>query len=379
MIGAEAINMNQESISANFLRGVPAEEALTHLLPMVSEGYEKAIKRYGIEILQYGHFSGFNRLREILAKTHNVASERLIVGNGGLEVISLFLKSLPRESLIFIEDTTYDRVIFDASQYGHKLIGITMTPEGLDLDELNRQLKRTSAAAFYGIPFHHNPTGINYSMENRKAVEEICKKNGILCAWDICYEALRYDGKKNEPFTVAEWGPVLMNSFTKTISPGTKCGYIVLPKDRMEFMEKVVSNTRLNPNLPTQAFIADFIESGKYKDYLQYLCNLYKPKMDALNRSLKAHFPRTSPDRIAGGFFATITLKKITRDREKSFINAAKEAGVNISDGWGTVAPNLLEEKYKEGLLIRLPFPACKTEQLEWGIQKLKELEETFK
>ena len=371
--------MNQKAMSVNFLRGVPAEEALSHLLPLVSEGYEKAIKRHGIDVLQYGHFLGFSRLREILAKTHNIDPARMIVGNGGMEVISLFFKSLPRQSFILIEETTYDRVIFDASQYGHTLIGIKMTPEGLNIDELNRQVKKISAAAFYGIPFHHNPTGINYSVENRMAVEEICKKNSILCAWDICYEALRYDGMKNEPFTVAEWGPVLMNSFTKTISPGTKCGYIVLPRDRMEFMEKVVGNTRLNPNLPTQAFIADFIVSGMYKDYLEYLCNLYKPKMDALNRSLKVHFPGTSSDRIAGGFFATITLKKITRDKEKSFINTAKEAGVNISEGWGTVAPNLLEEKRKEGLLLRLTFPACKVEQLEWGVKKLKEVEETFK
>jgi DNA-binding transcriptional MocR family regulator len=146
----------------------------------------------------------------------------------------------------------------------------------------------------------------------------------------------------------------------------------------MEFMEKVVGNTRLNPNLPTQAFIADFIESGKYKSYLAYLCDLYKPKMEALNRSLKAHFAGTSSDQITGGFFATITLKKITRDKEKSFVAAAKEAGVNISEGWGTVAPNLIEEKQKEGLLIRVTFPACKAEQLEWGIKKLKEVEQSF-
>ena len=371
--------MNQKIMSANFLRGVPAEEALSHLLPMVSEGYENAIKRHGIDVLQYGHFAGFSRLREILAKMHNVDAARMIVGNGGMEVISLFFKSLPRESVILIEETTYDRVVFDASQYGHKLIGITLTSDGLNIDELNRRVKTISAAAFYGIPFHHNPSGINYSLENRKAVEDICKKNGVLCAWDICYEALRYDERKNEPFTVEEWGPVLMNSFTKTISPGTKCGYIVLPRDRMEFMEKIVGNTRLNPNLPTQAFIAEFVESGKYKDYLEYLCKLYKPKMDALNRSLNAHFPGISPVRISGGFFATVNLKKITRDREKSFITAAKEAGVNIADGWGAVAPNLLEEKRKDGLLIRLTFPSCKIEQLEWGIKKLKEVEDTFK
>jgi 2-aminoadipate transaminase len=371
--------MNQKIMSANFLRGVPAEEALAHLLPMVPEGYNKAIKLHGIDVLQYGHFLGFSKLREVLGRIHNVDPSRIIAGNGGMEVISLFFKSLPKESIILIEETTYDRVIFDVAQYGHKAIGVRMTPTGLDIDDLSSLLKKHSVAAFYGIPFHHNPTGITYSAENRKAVEDQCKKHGIVCCWDICYEELRYDGMKNETIVVAEWGPVLMNSFTKTICPGTKCGYIILPKDKIAFMEKVVGNTRLNPNLPTQAFLADFIESGKFGNYTNYLCSLYKPKMEALNRSLKAYFPGASSDQLSGGFFATVTLKKISRDKEKPFVNASKEAGVSIIEGWGTVAPNFIEEKHKDGLLVRLTFPACQVEQLEWGVKKLKDVEESFK
>jgi 2-aminoadipate transaminase len=370
--------MNQKPMTANFLRGVPAEEALLHLLPLVPEGYEKAIKKHGIDVLQYGHFCGFPRLREILANKHHVDPARMIVGNGGMEVISLFFKTLPRESIIFIEETTYDRVISDALQYGHKLIGVAMTSEGLNLDDLSNCAKKNKAAAFYGIPFHHNPSGITYTAENRNAVEDICRKHNILCAWDICYEELRYDGGKNRPITVSEWGPVLMSSFTKTISPGTKCGYIILPKHMMETMEKVLGNTRLNPNLPTQAFIADFIESGKFDAYLKYLCDLYKQKMDALNTALAAHYARPVSDPITGGFFATITIGNITRNKEKSFVSAAKEAGVNIAEGWGAVAPNLLEEKRKEGLFVRLTFPACKAEQLTWGLAKLKEIAGNF-
>ena len=45
-------------------------------------------------------------------------------------------------------------------------------------------------------------------------------------------------------------------------------------------MTKIVANTRLNPNLPTQGFIVDFIESGEYKNYLGYLCALYKTRMN---------------------------------------------------------------------------------------------------
>ena len=219
---------NTELIS--FLRGVPSEEALLHLLPMASDGYKEVIEKYGTNVLQYGHFNGFKPLRELIGQWHQVDPERVIVGNGGLEVISLFLKSLPKGSTIVVEESTYDRLLLDAEQYGHNLIGIELTPTGVNLDQLKEVLSKNAVAVFYGIPFHHNPTGINYSEETRNAVEEICNDNGVLCAWDVCYEPLRYDGNPNKTISVSEWGPVLMSSFTKTVSPGTKCGYIILPK-----------------------------------------------------------------------------------------------------------------------------------------------------
>jgi DNA-binding transcriptional MocR family regulator len=365
-----------EKKSINFLRGIPAEEALSRLIPIASEGYEKAIKRYGTDVLQYGHFNGFKPLRDLIGQSHHVDPERVIVGNGGMEVISLFFKSLPRESNIIVEEATYDRVLFDAEQYGHNLIGVELTSAGINLNQLKEVANKIPAAVFYGIPFHQNPTGINYSEENRQAVEQICREQGILCAWDICYELLRYDGNQNTSIPVSEWGPILMNSFTKTISPGTKCGYIILPKDHVANMAKVLANTRINPNLPTQAFIADFIESGNYEEFLDYLCTLYRPKMDALNFSLNAHFPGAFSADISGGFFASVSLQKITPEKEESFIQSAKEAGVGIAAAWDAVAPNLRERKRENGLFTRLTFPAYEPEEIKWGISKLKELEE---
>jgi DNA-binding transcriptional MocR family regulator len=89
-----------ETYGINFLRGVPSEDALSRLIPIVAQGYEKVIDRYGTEVLQYGHFTGFKPLRDLIGNLHDVNPERVVVGNGGLEVISLFLKSLPRESNI---------------------------------------------------------------------------------------------------------------------------------------------------------------------------------------------------------------------------------------------------------------------------------------
>lgn len=367
-----------EKKSINFLRGVPAEEALSRLIPLVSEGYEKVIRRHGTDVLQYGHFAGFKTLRDLLGNLHDVNPERVIVGNGGLEVISLFFKSLPRESNIIVEEASYDRVLLDAKRYGHQLIGVKLTPEGVDLDQFGNLLNKVAAKVFYGIPFHQNPTGINYTKDNRNAVELMCRENGILCVWDVCYQGLRYDGKANDPIEISEWGPILASSFTKTISPGTKCGYIIVPNHYVEHLSGIIANTRINPNLPTQAFITDFIESGRYNDFLEYLRKLYKPRMDALNNALNAMFPGAFPVPITGGFFASLTLENISSDQEAPFIACAKEAGVGIAAAWDAVAPNFREEMRKKGLFVRLTFPAYEPSKIEWGISKLKETAKLF-
>ncbi len=365
-----------EKQSINFLRGVPAEEALSRLIPMASKGYEKVIKRYGIDVLQYGHFAGFKPLRDLIGSLHRVDPERVIVGNGGLEVISLFFKSLPRESNIIVEEASYDRVVLDAKCYGHHLIGVRLTPEGVDLDQLRDVANKNAVAAFYGIPFHQNPTGINYTEENRKDVERICREHSIPCVWDICYQDLRYDGRTNDSIGVSEWGPILTSSFTKTISPGTKCGYMIVPNHYVGHLSGVIANTRINPNLPTQAFIADFIESGRYDDFVKYLCKLYRPRMEALNTALNSLFPGGFPVAITGGFFAPLTLENISSDKEASFIESAKQAGVGVAAAWDALPPNCEEEKRKKGLFIRLTFPAYEPENIAWGILKLKETAE---
>ena len=367
-----------EKQSINFLRGVPAEEALSHLIPMAAEGYEKAIRRYGTDVLQYGHFNGFKPLRDLIGGLHGVDPERVIVGNGGMEVISLFLKSLPSESAIIVEEATYDRVLLDAKRYGHRLIGVELTPDGVDLNQFRDVANKNAVAAFYGIPFHQNPTGINYTEENRKDVERICREHGISCVWDICYQALRYDGKANGSIEVSEWGPILANSFTKTISPGTKCGYMIVPTHYVGHLSPIIANTRINPNLPTQAFIADFIESGRHDNFVKYLRELYRPRMEALNAALSSLFPGTLSVPISGGFFAPLTLENISSDKEASFIESAKQAGVGLAAAWDAIPPNFKEEKRKKGLFTRLTFPAFEPDKIEWGILKLKEIAERF-
>jgi len=110
-------------------------------------------------------------------------------------------------------------------------------------------------------------------------------------------------------------------------------------------MMRVVANTRINPNLPTQAFIS---------------------------------FPGAFATDMSGGFFTCLTLMKITPEQEQSFVNASKEAGIGIAAAWDAVAPNCRDSKRQKGLFMRLTFPAFKPDQITWGISTLKKVEVAF-
>ena len=97
-----------------------------------------------------------------------------------------------------------------------------------------------------------------------------------------------------------------------------------------------------------------------------------------MNSSLASAFSEVPCFDVSGGFFTSLSLEWITTDKEQSFIQSAKEAGIGISAAWDAVAPNFRESKREQGMFIRLPYPASEPENIKWGISRLRELVDTF-
>jgi 2-aminoadipate transaminase len=339
------------------------------------------LKAYGPQILQYQtpgvtDFNGFLPLKEILARRYGLDGDghkRVICFNGGMEVFSLLLKSFPRGSRVAMETLTYDRALADVLRYEHEPVGIPFGPDGIDLNALEGELSKGKVRLFYRIIYHQNPTGLDSTMENIEAAADLCTRYNALYVCDIAYYELRYDGQKNRLLDLSRFPTAcLIGSFTKTLSPGTKCGFGLFPEQVVRRLTPVIANTRLNPNYPTQAMIHRVMESGEYDRYLNYLIGLYEPRMKKLNAALAEHFPEPDRRPVTGGFFTGIWLPGI-RDRA-AFKDAARAKGVNIAPaavfvpGWETRC----REK-KGGPFFRLTFPSVKPGDIEEGIARLGE------
>ena len=361
-----------------FLRGVPAEEALIELRKYINKYWCAAIDGYGTEVLQYSgkraDFNGFIPLKEILAERFSVSgnpNHRIICSNGGMEVLSFLFKALPKGSVIAMEATTYDRALSDALRYGLQVIGVPLGSDGIDLDSLQAVLRSAKIHLFYSIIYHQNPTGTCYTPQNIEAVAKLCQKYGALFVCDIAYYELRYDGKTNKAIDLLQVNNVntcLLGSFTKTISPGTKCGFGIFPPNVVETLTPVIANTRLNPNYPTQAMISEMIRDGFYDNYLKFLIKLYTPKMLALNEAMGRYFPELHMPEITGGFFCLMWLERIAPSREEDFIRKVKESGVLIAPARTVITPDFRSVMCNNGLPVRLTFPSLSTEDIKKGI-----------
>ncbi len=374
--------MEERQTQINFLRGVPADEALQPVAEALADEYARVLRDFGGRLIQYKtagltDFNGYLPLKQALAgrlKIQGDPQARMICSNGGMETFSLLLKTLPAGSAIVTEAVTYDRVLSDVARHGHRAVGVPLANDGVDLDALTAALEAEEISVFYQVAYHQSPSGITATIENMESASRICAQHRVLHVLDIAYFELRYDGQPNEPIAVDRFPETtcLVGSFTKTLSPGAKCGFGVFPEEVVEHMTPVIANTRLNPNYPTQAAICSLIRSGFYDRHLDYLHRLYGPRMDAMNEAIQAFFPEVGIPCLTGGFFVGIWLPGIY-DTE-GFIEALKPKGVLLAPAQ-LFAPGWQERLRKEhdGIYFRLTFPAHSEEENRRGVELIAE------
>lgn len=366
----------------NFLRGVPADEALVPIAGIFAENFATIFKEYGGPVLQYqtpglSDFLGFIPLKKSLAQRYKVSGDvnkRVICTNGGMETLTFILKSFPPGSGIASDALTYDRFILDVIKLGHRSIGVPLTHDGVDLTELEKTISENDVKVYYQVGYHQSPMGFTTSNANLEAASEICAKHNVLHVIDIAYFELRFDGAKNILIDLSKFPETtcLAGSFTKTISPGAKCGFGILPESVVALITPVITNSRLNPNYPTQAAIHKLIDSGYYDKHLKFLIDLYKPRMEAMNNAFKKYLPDIEVAELAGGFFLGLSLPGVTN--EAGYIERIGAKGVTLSAPTA-FTPGWKEKYYKKtgGIFFRLTFPAFTPEENDLGIARIAE------
>jgi len=347
----------------SFARGVPAPECLP--VDELADCARAAVERDGATVLSYGSSAGYEPLRNWIAERHGVDPTRVLVTNGSLQGM-VFLAERFAGERVLVEAPTYDRPLKILAAHGVETTPITMDDEGLDLDALAQALRDGKKPAFlYTIPTFQNPSGRTLSEERRHRLAELVREHELLALEDDPYGLVRFDGEAPPTLFDLEGGKNIAysSSFSKTMAPGLRVGYFVLPQVLEHDLEALATSTYITPVLLGQATVFEFLRRGNFEPNLERVSTLLCARRDAMLEALGRELPDARWSQPQGGYFIWLELPE--GSDAGALLERATAAGVTFVPGtdFGG-APNT----------ARLAFSFVSPDEIKEGVRRLAAL-----
>ena len=222
-------------------------------------------------------------------------SERVVLTVGGLQGFVFYAaEQLARDpGRVLVEAPSYDRPLkVLAREAAPRSWPLPMDDEGLDPDALAAELAgRSDPPSFlYTIPTFQNPSGRTLSAERRTRLVEVAREHDLAVLEDDPYGLVRFDGAAPRSLLELEGGTLVTytSSFSKTVAPGVRTGYFVLPNaDAAGFEERAVS-TYISPPFLPEAIVWEFVRRGRFEPNLERVCAELRARRDAMLEALAA-------------------------------------------------------------------------------------------
>jgi DNA-binding transcriptional MocR family regulator len=297
----------------SFARGAPAPE----LIPSdeLADCALEVARRDGAKVFAYGPGGGYAPLREWIAERHAVTPERVVLTVGGLQGFVFYAAEqlARRPGRVLVEAPSYDRPLKVLAREGAEIVALPMDDEGLDPDALEAELAgRPELASFlYTIPTFQNPSGRTLSTERRRRLVEIVRAHGLAVLEDDPYGLVRFEGETPPSLLELEGGTLVTytSSFSKTVAPGVRTGYFVLPEAEAAAFEERAVSTYISPPFLPEAIVWEFVRRGRFEPNLERVREELRARRDAMLDALGAHAPEgASWSKPEGGYFVWLDL-----------------------------------------------------------------------
>jgi 2-aminoadipate transaminase len=354
----------------SFARGVPAPECLP--VEELADCARVALEGDGRTILLYGPGGGYAPLREWVADRHGVEPSRVVLTNGSLQGFVFLAEHLVRPGVrVLVEAPTYDRPLKILARLGAEIVALPMDEEGLLPDALEQAIGERDVPAFlYTIATFQNPSGRTMSAERRRRVVEIARERNLLVLEDDPYGLVRYEGEAPPLLFDLDGGDhvAYASSFSKTIAPGVRVGYFVLPADLASHLEALAVSTYISPPLLTQATVHEFLRRGALEPNLVRVNGLLRARRDAMLEALERELPEGATwTRPEGGYFIWLDLP--SGPDTGMLLPQAEAAGVTYVKGTDFF-PGGSEGSHS----LRLAFSFVSPDEVAEGVARLASL-----
>jgi 2-aminoadipate transaminase len=315
----------------SFARGIPGPD----LLPIreFGECARAAAERDGATALNYGPPGGYPPLRTWIAERHGVDPARVLVTNGSLQGFHFVARHFTEQGArFFVEAPCYDRSLAILRRLGTAVAEVPLAGDGLDVDLLADSLRRGDVV--YTIPTFQNPSGRSLSGANRARLLELARERGAVVFEDDPYGLLRFEGEPlPQLFELAGREDVLLlSSFSKTVAPGIRTGYLVLPEELVPAIEALVLTSYVSPAIFVEAALYEFVSAGHFEPNLDRIRDGLRERRDTMLAALERDLPEGARwNRPEGGYFLWLDLPPGVD--AAALLARATEAGVTYVKG----------------------------------------------
>jgi 2-aminoadipate transaminase len=340
------------------------------------------LKREGKTLATYGLAhgpQGYKPLREFLrvklkrdAAIQCTADDIMIV-SGSLQALDLVNQTLlARGDTVIVEQETYQGALNRLTRLGVAAIGIPLDGDGMRMDVLASKLAELKAKGIrpkyiYTIPTVQNPTGTIMPEARRTELLKLSQEYGVPVFEDDCYADLIWDGKRPPAIhAMAKTGGVIhIGSFSKSIAPALRVGFIVAPWEMMSRM--LALKTDAGSGALEQMVLSEYC-APHFSTHVPKLTRGLRTKLDTLMEALNEQFGTAAEfEDPKGGIFLWVKLPDNV-DTLRLY-QAALAAGVAINPG-----PEWSTHKAYSGSRLRLCFASPSAQQIREGVAVLADV-----
>lgn len=335
---------------------------------------EKVFTNAGKDILQYANSEGYLPLREYISERYrkkqslHIPPENILITTGSQQGLDLLGKTfINTGDDVIIEEPGYLGAIQAFSIYRPTFRPVPVHDDGINLTALASVLEKTTPKLFYSVPNFQNPSGISYSEENRLETAQLLKQTRCILIQDDPYGDLRFSGQPKKNFMeLLPDNTVLLGSFSKTVAPALRLGWLVAPPDLMEKLLVAKQASDLHTNYLAQRILHQYLTDNDLDLHVDKITKAYGSQKAAMIESIGEYFPEnvrsTDPE---GGMFLWVTLPENASALD--LFNRAISRKVAFVPG----KPFYIDTK--DSNTLRLNFSCMDIPTIKEGIKRLAE------
>jgi 2-aminoadipate transaminase len=353
------------SDTISFARGAPSADILP--VDAVREATAQALESDWERALSYGTGIGHPGLCEWVAhEFHGLAAEQVMFTNGSMEAAALLFRYMiePGDRVI-VEQPSYDRTLLLLARTGAEIVGVPLEADGLDMGVFEAALADGPVKLVHVIPNFHNPAGCTLSAAKRERLVELAAEHDFWIFEDDPYRLVKFGDAELPPTMLStdSSGHVIhASSFSKTVSPGVRVGYLAGPPEQIKTLAKRGSEHYISPNMLAESMVLELCRSGALERNIEFVNGALAERRDELVEALEKQIPEARFVIPGGGYFLWLDLPEDVDT--PAVLESAKGEGVVFVAG-----PDFMLEGGRSSL--RLSFASVPADRVAEGVARL--------